>query len=225
MEIDELGLLRESKARRAEARKPLFVPPKADGNDNRVLHALAVWSQGVNPRGTLAEAYMLGRGLDIGDDLAGEVLRWHPRLCAIIALFRNIQTNSLQAVSRIFLDRDGRKIARRFLGPVRGAAIKVDAGESVTHGLHIGEGLETCLAAHQLVLRPVWALGSAGAVASFPILAGIESLTLLAEHDQASARAVEACAARWDAAGREVLINRAISGKDLNDALRNVCHE
>ena len=57
-------------------------------------------------------------------------------------------------------------------------------------------------------------------MAAFPILGGIECLTLLAEHDDASARAVEACATRWSAAGREVFINRAIGGKDLNDALR-----
>jgi putative DNA primase/helicase len=59
-----------------------------------------------------------------------------------------------------------------------------------------------------------------GAIAAFPILPGIESLTLLAENDEASARAVEACAKRWDGAGREVFINRPIDGKDLNDAIR-----
>jgi hypothetical protein len=73
------------------------------------------------------------------------------------------------------------------------------------------------MAARHFGLRPTWALGSAGAIASFPVLSGIECLTLLAEYDDASARAVEACAARWHSAGREVLINRPIGGKDLND--------
>jgi hypothetical protein len=96
----------------------------------------------------------------------------------------------------------------------------IDPFDAVTTGLHIGEGIETCLAARSLGLRPTWALGSAGAIAVFPILAGVECLTLLAEHDDASARAVNVCAARWHGAAREVFINRPIGGKDLNDALR-----
>jgi hypothetical protein len=49
-------------------------------------------------------------------------------------------------------------------------------------------------------------------------LSGIEALTILAEPD--AEREVEACAARWHAKGREVFVNRAVGGKDLNDALR-----
>jgi hypothetical protein len=51
-------------------------------------------------------------------------------------------------------------------------------------------------------------------------LGGVECLTLLKEADDASERAVEACAARWHTAGREVFINWPTSGKDLNDAIR-----
>jgi putative DNA primase/helicase len=148
------------------------------------------------------------------------VIRWHPGISAMVALFRDIKSDGPRAVSRTFLDKDARKIERKFLGPVGGCAIKLDADDAVLGGLHVGEGVETCMAARQLGLRPTWALGSAGAIASFPILNGVECLTLLAEHDDASARAVEACAARWHAAGREVIINEAIGGKDLNDALR-----
>jgi hypothetical protein len=63
-------------------------------------------------------------------------------------------------------------------------------------------------------------LAPAVAVAAFLVLDGIEALTLLAERDEASARAVEACAARWHAADREVRINEPVGCKDLNDALR-----
>jgi hypothetical protein len=80
--------------------------------------------------------------------------------------------------------------------------------------------------------RPCWVLGSAGGlkttgepyggIAAFPVLPQIERLTILAENDErgTSARAVEACAARWHAAGREVIISEPIIGKDLNDAIR-----
>ena len=152
--------------------------------------------------------------------MAGEVLRWNPRIGALVALFRNITTDAPQAVSRIFLRHDGSKRDRLFLGPVRGAAVKLDADETVTYGLHISEGIETGLAARQLGLRPVWALGSSVNIAAFPVLGGIECLTLLAEHDQASERATRECCGRWNASGREVRIVRPTIGKDLNDALR-----
>jgi hypothetical protein len=188
--------------------------------DDRVAHALALWRESVDPRGTLVERYLASRGLQLGDEVAGNVLRWDARIGAAVALFRNVETNRPQAVTRIYLDSDGNKTRRAFLGPVRGAAIKIDADDAVTNGLHIGEGVETCMAAHQLGLRPCWALGSAGAIAALPVLSGVEALTILSEHDDASAKAVDACAARWHAAGREVLINEPIGGKDLNDAIR-----
>jgi putative DNA primase/helicase len=120
---------------------------------------LALWRQGVDPRGTLAERYLASRKLNLCDVDAGEVLRWHPGIGAVLALFRNISNDELQAVSRTFLDKEGRKLDRRFLGPVGGAAIKLDLDDAVLGGLQIGEGVETCLAARQLGLRPAWALG------------------------------------------------------------------
>ena len=98
-----------------------------------------------------------------------------------------------------------------------GTAVKLDADENVLSGLHVGAGVETCLAARQLGLRPVWALGSKYAIGSFAVLSGVEALTILAEPD---ATAEVACAKLWHAAGREVFINRAVGGKDLNDAIR-----
>ena len=145
----------------------------------------------------------------------------------MIAAMRDIRTDEIVAVQRTRLDlveREGVLVGvkreRRMLGPAAGAAIKLDADDAVLGGLHVSEGLETAMTARQLGLRPTWALGSAGAIAAFPVLPGIECLTILAEHDDANAKATHACAARWHAAGREVLINRPIVGKDLNDAWR-----
>ena len=50
------------------------------------------------------------------------------------------------------------------------------------------------------------------------MLSGIETLTILAEPDQANARAVEQVGNRWSDAGREVLVVRSIAG-DMNDAI------
>jgi hypothetical protein len=197
--------------------------------------ALNVWGDAVDPRGTRAETYLAGRDLDLPDELAVNVLRWLPPRGgrvhagalsweapggALIALMRNILTDEPQSAKLTLLDGNACKIMRRNLGPVGGAAVKLDPDEAVLSGLHVSEGGETGMAARQLGLRPTWALGDARAIAALPVLGGVESLTLLAERDFASARAVEACAARWHDAGREVLINRPIGGKDLSDALR-----
>jgi putative DNA primase/helicase len=210
---------RDRKLARRQAAEALRRAPEPqrqddDGRDR----ALVLWRSSLHPRGTLAESYLKSRGLAIGADIAGRVLRWHPGISGIVALFRSIETDEPQAISRTFLDREGRKLGRKFLGPVRRAAVKLDPDEEVLDGLHIGEGVETCLAARQLGLRPTWALGSKGAVGGFPILAGIGSLTILAEPD--AEKEIEAVAMRWHAAGREVLINRPLEGKDLNDALK-----
>ena len=180
-----------------------------------------LWGEGVDPRGTLCERYLRDtRGLEFGDDLALSVIRWHAGIGAMLSLFRNIHDGRRQAVLRTFINPDATRDERKFTGPTKGAAIMLDAFDAVTTGLHAGEGLETVATARQLGLRPAWALGSSGALASFPVLGGVECLTLLAEHDAASERVVQACAERWHAAGREVLINRPIGGKDLNDAIR-----
>jgi putative DNA primase/helicase len=218
-----LGVDAEGWNRRERQQRP--PPPAAPrsimsrrGDGDRTGPALALWRQSVDPRGTLAERYLASRELDLCEDDAGEVLRWHPGANALLALFRHISTDEPHAVSRTFLDREGRKLDRRFLGPVGGAAIKLDSDDAVLGGLHIGEGVETCLAARQLGLRPTWALGSKGAIGTFPVLSGVECLTILSEPD--AEREIDACAMRWHAAGREVLINRPIGGKDLNDAIR-----
>ncbi len=186
-----LGLDRGRASRRAtEARRRASEPRLAEGD--QITGALSLWHVGMDPRGALAEVYLRGRGLDIGDDLAGDVLRWHRRSRAMVALFRNIYSDEPQAVSRTFLDCAGTKIERKFLGPVGGAAVKLDPDENVLTGLHVGEGVETCLAARQFGLRPAWALGSKGAIRDFPVLSGIEALTIFAEPD--AEREVETCA-------------------------------
>ena len=127
---------------------------------------------------------------------------------AMVALLRDVRTNEPCGVHRTWLDHHGRKVARRMLGRAKGAAVKLDPNDAVIRALTIGEGIETSLAARQLDCGPVWAVGSAIAIQAFPLLAGIDALSILAEHDEsgANARAVEVAAERWLAGGREVFI-------------------
>jgi putative DNA primase/helicase len=86
--------------------------------------------------------------------------------------------------------------------------------------LAIGEGVETCMAARMLGIQPVWALGSVGNIAHFPVLPGIRTLRIIGENDQASADAIELCGLRWQAADCRVrIIKPTFDRKDLNDAL------
>src|SRR5262249_37639768 len=134
----------------------------------------------------------------------------------------HIHSNEATAVQRTALTPAGQKIERRMFGVAGGAAIKLDADCYVTQALTVGEGFETCLAARQLHYKPTWAVGSVAAIASFPLLPGIETLTLLEEtgDNGASVRAVQECGTRWHAAGREVIVvtPRGCEG-DVNDVL------
>jgi putative DNA primase/helicase len=197
--------------------------------DRRVAIALKLWNEGRDPRGTLVSAYLAARGLLIPDDIADEVIRFHSTLKTrvgsvggMLALFRDIRTNEPCGIHRTFLDQAGRKLDRKMLGRARGAAIKLDANEDVTIGLHIGEGVESGLAARLAGFRPVWAVGSASAISSFPVLSGIETITVLGEIDDggANCRAAHACAKRWADAGRDVLVVWPRVGGDLNDVWR-----
>jgi len=142
----------------------------------------------------------------------------------MVVLFRDIGTNERCGIHRTFLDGAGRKLDRKMLGRVRGAAIKLDGDENVATGLHVGEGVETCLAARLAGFRPVWALGSASAIAAFPVLSGIEAVTVLGEVGDGGAnhRSARACAVRWIEAGREAFVVEPQVGSDLNDVWREV---
>jgi hypothetical protein len=102
------------------------------------------------------------------------------------------------------------------LGVVHRAAVKLDQAGDI---LHVGEGIETCLAARQLGHAPAWALGSVGAIAKFPLIDGIGRLAILGETGAASANAIQLCGHRWHRAGRKAQIIMPDIGSDLNDEL------
>src|SRR5262249_41397865 len=77
----------------------------------RIKRAQALWNDAAGPRGTTAVQYLMSRALDLPDDLAGALLRFHPRcpwrdedtgrterIPALLAAFRSIHDHSLTAV-------------------------------------------------------------------------------------------------------------------------------
>jgi hypothetical protein len=207
-------------------------PPWTEDELTRISGAQGLWNESVDPRGTLGETYLREkRRLDLPDDLAGTMLRFHAkcpwrdentgntiRVPALVVPFRSIADDAITAIHRIALNPDGSKLGRRMLGIVRHAAIKLDRA---TDELVIGEGIETTLAARQLGFKPAWALGSVGAISFFPIIDGVKRLTILGEAGEVSANAIKICGKRWHGKARRrvrvVMPNEGCS--DLNDEL------
>jgi hypothetical protein len=86
--------------------------------------------------------------------------------------------------------------------------VRITSDEDVSHGLGICEGIEDGLALLCLGMSPVWAATSAGGIERFPVLSGIEALTIFADNDEAGIAAASKCAERWRAAGRDTFIVR-----------------
>lgn len=195
------------------------------GDDERRARQIRDLWAGTQPlTGTPAERYLKGRRIDCTppDDL-----RFHPacprereRAPAMVAAIRDISENWIIGVHRTFLKADGsgRDGEKMILGRARGGVIKLSDDADVTTGLGLSEGIETGLSLLSIGWRPIWAAISAGGITKFPVLSGVESLTLFADHDDAGERASKECARRWIEAGREARIARPRkAGKDWND--------
>jgi putative DNA primase/helicase len=225
--------------------EPRLNPAPVDDAD-RIGRARELFHCAWLAAGTPVEAYLRSRGLVLpANDF--EVIRFDPRhafrltdgatihLPAMIALFRDTVTNRPVAIHRTALRPDGSGKAvmpdgsnpKRMLGRVKGAAIKFSADDEVTLGLGIAEGIETGLSVLQsFEWAPIWVCGSAPFVAEFPVLAGIECLTIFADHDEngAGMAAAQKCAERWVSAGKEAIIRpprqpgdwNSVGGRDGN---------
>lgn len=203
--------------------------PESQPVDNRQAFALKLWAEAIDPRGTIVEAYLASRGLELPDGVAMSTIRFHPscsfgqgtRLPCMVAAMRSIETGAVVAIHRTALTEDGRKIDRKMLGPADGAAIMLGELDAERGALAVGEGIESALSGLAMGYAPTWAMGTAGGIAKLPVLHGIDSLTILGEHDGgASAKAIRQVGSAWREAEREVFIAlpKAGMGKDANDA-------
>ncbi|GAA0571143.1 toprim domain-containing protein [Craurococcus roseus] len=215
------------------AEPPAPAPSRGCGDTfqrwNREM-ALGLWREAVPLLGSLAEAYLRSRGLSLPH---GAPLRFHPacrrgpeRLPAMVALMTGPTTGEPCGVHRTFLALDGTgkappgpsgEGAKMMLGAA--GVVRLTPDEDVTLGLGLCEGIETGLALLQRFGHaPVWAAAAAGAVARFPLLHGIEALTVFADADAPGLASARACKARWAEAGREVrVVWPGQAGRDFAD--------
>jgi CHC2 zinc finger/Toprim domain len=204
---------------------------KHDDSDDNSERALAIWCEAVPITNSPAELYLARRGLK-WEDRTGRALRFHPRCPfgpdrypCLVSLYRTISGDDAVAIGRTALAPGGQHIGRKTLGPVMGAAVKLYSDDFVEQGLVIGEGLETTIAGIMLGFAPAWSVGSAGAIRQFPLLGGVDCLTVLVDADEpdrngrkAGPDAAAECSERWTAAGCEVrrVVPRR-SGLDVAD--------
>jgi hypothetical protein len=196
----------------------------------RISRARAIWAQAVPISGTVAEKYLTTRGCSL--TAAGgvaEALRFHPhcpfgadRVPAMVALMTHAISGEPRGVHRTALmdDGSGKRImpdgisAKRMFGLAKGAAVKLGHSDP---RMGIAEGIETALSAQRIFDMPVWACLSAGGIAGFPIINGLEHLTIFADHDKAGIRAAVACARHYQKNGIKVEVRRPTRpGDDWN---------
>jgi putative DNA primase/helicase len=193
----------------------------------------------VRLRGTPGEAYLRdARRIDVGEisDVLDrtDAIGWHreclfledgrrlhgKRIGAIIGVQTDPATGKLAGgISRTYVH-EGRKVGKaKSLGPA--GIVRLSRDEDVLGGLFIAEGLETALAGMSIGLRPMCSMGSTAIMANMPVLAGIESISVLADNDAngAGERAARELQSRWRAAGREARLWKPNTLGDLNDML------
>lgn len=189
-----------------------------------------LWSEAVAAPGTIVETYLNYR--HVGLPAGATCIRYHARcprgtdrLPAMVAEMRDAVTDEFVGVHRTFLKADGMGKAeleppRMALGTIAGAVIKVSADPEVGMGLGICEGLEDAIAVLNAGWSPVWSCISAGNLGAFPLIRGVEALTVFADADAAGLKAALRVVNRWQEAGREARIVIPAGGKDFDEVLR-----
>lgn len=211
------------------AARPLHT--KREAADNPLWQAL--WREAVRPEDSPVSRYLEGRGLMLPAEPV-RVLRYHPacpfgdrRGPAMLALIRNAETGQPQGLHRTPLtpagDRargtDREKLPKMMLGTAGGGAVMLSPDWQVEAGLAVAEGIETALAGlKRAPWLPTWAALSAGGVRTFPLLSGIEALTVYADADAAGIEASRALCRRYAGAGRFAeLVRPKREGADMAD--------
>jgi hypothetical protein len=193
-----------------------------------------IWSEARPAADSPEIACWLGeaRGIDVAalDLHRLEALRWHPqcplgreRVPAMVALMTDTVTSEPCGIHRTFLLPDGRGKAdvpspRMMLG--KAGVIRLSRDEDVELALGIAEGIETALAVMaNFRWRPIWACGSLDMLTRFPVLNGIECLTVFADGKPHEIAVACECAERWVKSGREAEVKMTGGAGDFNDVL------
>jgi putative DNA primase/helicase len=189
--------------------------PACDGREARLRsRAREIWDQALPVAGTMAEAYLVARGLS----QLSPALRFHRRtplgsmgeLTYRPALIAGLhEAGALVAVHRTFfasatgaLD-TGLVNPRRLLGRPRGAAVVLaPAGDT----LGLAEGIETAMSAAVLLGIPVWATLGSERLAGIAVPDTVRRLVILPDNDRAGRTGAAKVMRAYAGPGRSVEI-------------------
>jgi putative DNA primase/helicase len=217
-----IGLRRSSDRLRRTLAPPRQTRVRGVTASTTTASALALWGRAGDAAGTVSEKYLAGRKLALpdGDSVIRCIADIGPcgeQNAIMLALMRNVLTDEPVAVHRTFITERATKTYRKFLGPSRGAAVKLAAASDT---LVVAEGLETAMAASCAGMdAAIWAMGSSVGIAGLPVLPWVTNLVILAENDGgASQKAVSAYRHTWSTAARKRLfVVTPTIGKDFAD--------
>ena len=210
----------------ARARTPQAVSThRSDAQETKAKRAWAdqIWQETEPLRGSLAEEYMHGRGLELDD---APTLRFHPRLRhpheprVFPSLVASVQDSAgrFLGIQRTYLRGPHKapiQMPRANLGRLTSGAVRL--AEPVNGVLLVGEGIESTAAAMQRLGLPGWAvLGTSGLLA-LVLPEAIRTVAIAADRDAAGLEAAAVLAERLDAEERRVTIYAPRTGGDFAD--------
>lgn len=188
--------------------------------------ALACWRDAQPIGGTIAEAYLRGRGITcaLPDSLRFHPDCWHPSAQQAPAMVARIEGLPRLAVHRTYLRPDGTGKAdldppKAMLGAALGGAVRLTVAQGP---LVVAEGIETALSlASGLLCRPatVWACLSTSGMAGLRLPDSPHRLTIATDGDEPGKAAGRKLAERASALGWSVSLLPAPDGQDWNDIL------
>jgi len=186
----------------------------------------AIWKQTQPLAGTPGADYLRLRHCVLPP--ADGALRFHAALfCpevghdlpALVARVTTVIANKTIGIHRIWLRPGEPKAVKkmRLGGSNEPVCIRLWPDDAVTLSLGITEGIESALAAAGM-FNPMWSTVDAGQMAKFPLLPGVESLTIFADFDKAGIEAARAVWRRYMHAGVNAnLLRPERVGDDVND--------
>ena len=193
--------------------------------------AKQIWAAGGPITNTLAERYLIARGITPPDPLS---LRFHQaldyfdtaapgsavKLPTMIAAVRSV-AGDLTAIQRVYLDPRGDRKAqvstpKKTLGPVIGGAVRL---APVASTLALTEGVEDALALMQMTGRPTWAVLGTSSFMNFEPLTVTKTIVLAPDADPAGDNIASAAVERFAQLGLRVLHLRPPDGCDWCDVL------
>jgi phage/plasmid primase-like uncharacterized protein len=207
--------------------EPSVMPPTRKTTDRSAV-AQRVWHQSQPITGTIAEAYLRGRGItcDLPTTLRFHPECWHgPTSARHPAMVALVEGGEGFAVHRTFLRLDGTKASlsggsKLMLGSTAGGAVRLVQGDGP---LVVAEGVETGLSLASGLLRApatVWASLSTSGMRALSLPKTPDRLTVASDGDAAGRGAAHDLATRATSLGWRVSLLPAPGGLDWNDVLR-----